>query len=79
MEKREAIKNVKGDPKHSYMKLPGFFHMLEETNQGSYIEIKTNIDSNFIYEFITICAYTNTFIKYMRPIIVIYGTLLKKK
>ncbi|KAL5549715.1 hypothetical protein UlMin_004946 [Ulmus minor] len=67
-----------GTPEQSYKLLPGYLHMLMDTNSGSVVNLEVSDRNKFQYLFIAFAASIHGF-SYCRPIISIDATHLKGK
>ncbi|XP_060959148.1 uncharacterized protein LOC115700082 [Cannabis sativa] len=74
--REHALNIVRGKAKESYQLLPSYFYMLQKTNPGSVVHIKTEENNNFLFCFIALNASLKAWEK-CRPIIVVDGTFLK--
>ncbi|KAL5557065.1 hypothetical protein UlMin_039301 [Ulmus minor] len=67
-----------GTPEQSYKLLPGYLHMLMDTNPGSVVNLEVSNGNRFQYLFIAFAASIHGF-SYCRPVISIDATHLKGK
>ncbi|KAL5549338.1 hypothetical protein UlMin_004569 [Ulmus minor] len=67
-----------GTPEQSYKLLPGYLHMLMDTNPGSVVNLEVSNGNRFQYLFIAFVASIHGF-SYCRPVINIDATHLKGK
>ncbi|KAL5581504.1 hypothetical protein UlMin_013946 [Ulmus minor] len=67
-----------GTPEQSYKLLPGYLHMLMDTNPGSVVNLEVSDGNKFQYLFIAFAASIHGF-SYCRPVISIDATHLKGK
>ncbi|KAL5578710.1 hypothetical protein UlMin_011152 [Ulmus minor] len=67
-----------GTPEQSYKLLPGYLHMLIDTNPGSVVNLEVSDGNKFQYLFIVFAASIHGF-SYCRPVINIDATHLKGK
>ncbi|KAL5556575.1 hypothetical protein UlMin_038811 [Ulmus minor] len=67
-----------GTPEQSYKLLPGYLHMLMDTNTGSVVNLEVSNGNRFQYLFIAFAASIHGF-SYCRPVISIDATHLKGK
>ncbi|XP_055960222.1 uncharacterized protein LOC130014995 [Mercurialis annua] len=74
--KVKALNQIRGTPRDSYSILPGYLHMLLQTNPGSVVDLHTTDENNFEYMFMALDASIKGW-KYCRPIVVVDGTFLK--
>ncbi|KAL5567471.1 hypothetical protein UlMin_024046 [Ulmus minor] len=65
-----------GTPEQSYKLLPGYLHMLMDTNPGSVVNLEVSDGNKFLYLFIPFAASIHGF-SYCRPVISIDATHLK--
>ncbi|KAL5568364.1 hypothetical protein UlMin_024939 [Ulmus minor] len=74
-----AYENLRlGTPEQSYNLLPGYLHMLMQTNPGSVVNLEVTDGNKFQYLFIAFAASIKGF-SYCRPVISIDATHLKGK
>ncbi|KAL5567354.1 hypothetical protein UlMin_030518 [Ulmus minor] len=74
-----AYENLRlGTPEQSYNLLPGYLHMLLQTNPGSVVNLEVTDGNKFQYLFIAFAASIQGF-SYCRPVISIDATHLKGK
>ncbi|KAL5549095.1 hypothetical protein UlMin_004326 [Ulmus minor] len=74
-----AYENLRlGTPEQSYNLLPGYLHMLMQTNPGSVVNLEVTDGNKFQYLFIAFAASIQGF-SYCRPVISIDATHLKGK
>ncbi|KAL5562493.1 hypothetical protein UlMin_032240 [Ulmus minor] len=74
-----AYNNLRlGTPEQSYKLLPGYLHMLMDTNPGSVVNLEVSDGNKFQYLFIAFVASIHGF-SYCRPVISIDATHLKGK
>ncbi|XP_050222389.1 uncharacterized protein LOC126672482 [Mercurialis annua] len=74
--KVKALNQIRGTPRDSYSNLPGYLHMLLQTNRGSVVDLHTTDENKFEYMFMALDA-SNKGWRYCRPIVVVDGTFLK--
>ncbi|XP_050233133.2 uncharacterized protein LOC126681630 [Mercurialis annua] len=74
--KVKALNQIRGSPRDSYSILPGYLHMLLQTNPGSVVDLHTTDENKFGYMFMALDASIKGW-RYCRPIIVVDGTFLK--
>ncbi|XP_050207838.2 uncharacterized protein LOC126657220 [Mercurialis annua] len=72
----KALNQIRGSPRDSYSILPGYLHMLLQTNPGSVVDLHTTDENKFEYMFMALDASIKGW-RYCRPIIVVDGTFLK--
>ena len=73
-----ALECIRGNPEESYTLLPSFLYMIQETNPGSIVDLKTTEDNTFLYAFMALKASIDGW-QHCIPIIVVDGTFLKSK
>ena len=73
-----ALECIRGNPEESYTLLPSFLYMIQETNPGSIVNLKTTEDNTFLYAFMALKASIDGW-QHCIPIIVVDGTFLKSK
>ncbi|KAL5576595.1 hypothetical protein UlMin_018294 [Ulmus minor] len=74
-----AYENLRlGTPEQSYRILPGYLHMLRETNPGTVVNLETGNENRFMYLFIAFDASIQGF-NYCRPVVSIDATHMKGK
>ncbi|KAL5576113.1 hypothetical protein UlMin_017812 [Ulmus minor] len=74
-----AYENLRlGTPEQSYSLLPGYLHMLRETNPGTVVNLEVGEQDRFKYLFIAFDASIKGF-QYCRPVVSIDATHMKGK
>ncbi|KAL5554014.1 hypothetical protein UlMin_041415 [Ulmus minor] len=74
-----AYENLRlGTPEQSYSLLPGYLHMLRETNPGTVVNLEVGEQDRFKYLFIAFDASIKGF-QYCRPVVSIDATHIKGK
>ena len=73
-----ALEHIRGKPDESFSFLPSFLYMVQQTNPGSMVELKTTDDGRFLYVYMALYASINGW-KHCMPVIVVDGTFLKLK
>ncbi|XP_060960901.1 uncharacterized protein LOC133031424 [Cannabis sativa] len=66
--------DIKGELKYSL--IPSFLHMVEKTNPGSFVDLKTTEDNSLLFVFMALDASIKGW-GACRPIVVVDGTFLK--
>ena len=74
----KALENVRGNPTEFYQELPNYLHMIQETNPGSFFDLRVNEDNTFLYLFVALDASIKRW-KNCRPIVIVDGAFLKCK
>ena len=76
--KETALEFIRGKPEESYSFLPSFLYMIEKTNRGSVVDLKTNNENRFLYVYMSLQASIHGWQPCI-PVIVVDGTFLKTK
>ncbi|XP_050211429.1 uncharacterized protein LOC126661618 [Mercurialis annua] len=71
-----ALELLRGKPENSFAQLPRYLHMIKQTNPGSFVNIKTDVDDTFLYAFMSLKA-SITGWSHCIPIMIVDGTFLK--
>ncbi|KAM6544098.1 hypothetical protein CsatB_008545 [Cannabis sativa] len=74
--KEHAVNDLRGNASDSYSLIPSFLHMVEKTNPGSFVDLKTAEDNNLLFVFMALDASIKRW-GACRPIVVVDGTFLK--
>ncbi|XP_060191517.1 uncharacterized protein LOC132621312 [Lycium barbarum] len=74
--REKAIKDFRGDPAHSYKKLPAYIYILDKTYPGSLVKMHKSPENEFMYLFVALKAFIKGF-ECCRPIVVVDGAHLK--
>ncbi|XP_059310929.1 uncharacterized protein LOC132062365 [Lycium ferocissimum] len=73
--RQKALAIIRGTPEEGYPLLPGYLHILEQTNSGSRTDLKLDEDNNFKYCFLAYGTAIEGF-SHMRKVISVDGTFL---
>ena len=76
--KETALEFIRGKPEESFSFLPSFLYMIEKTNRGSVVDLKTNNENRFLYVYMSLQASIHGW-QHCIPVIVVDGTFLKIK
>ncbi|XP_060972649.1 uncharacterized protein LOC115718113 [Cannabis sativa] len=74
--KEHAVNDLRGNASDSYSLIPSFLHMVEKTNPGSFVDLKTAEDNSLLFVFMALDASIKGW-GACRPIVVVDGTFLK--
>ncbi|XP_060969510.1 uncharacterized protein LOC133036789 [Cannabis sativa] len=74
--KEHAVNDLRGNASDSYNLIPSFLHMVEKTNPGSVVDLKTTEDNSLLFVFMALDASIKGW-GACRPIVVVDGTFLK--
>ncbi|XP_060965186.1 uncharacterized protein LOC133034169 [Cannabis sativa] len=74
--KEHAVNDLRGNASDSYSLILSFLHMVEKTNPGSFVDLKTTEDNNLLFVFMALDASIKGW-GACRPIVVVDGTFLK--
>ncbi|XP_060974519.1 uncharacterized protein LOC133039631 [Cannabis sativa] len=74
--KEHAVNDLRGNASDSYSLIPSFLHVVEKTNPGSFVDLKTTEDNNLLFVFMALDASIKGW-GACRPIVVVDGTFLK--
>ncbi|XP_030494883.2 uncharacterized protein LOC115710669 [Cannabis sativa] len=74
--KEHAVNDLRGNASASYSLIPSFLHMVEKTNLGSFVDLKTTEDNSLLFVFMALDASIKGW-GACRPIVVVDGTFLK--
>ncbi|XP_050232912.2 uncharacterized protein LOC126681415 [Mercurialis annua] len=71
-----ALELLRGKPEDSYGVLPRYLHMIMQTNPGSFVSYKTDVDDTFLYAFMSLKASISGW-NHCIPIMIVDATFLK--
>ncbi|XP_060965465.1 uncharacterized protein LOC133034401 [Cannabis sativa] len=74
--KEHVVNDLRGNASDSYSLIPSFLHMVEKTNPGSFVDLKTTEDNSLLFVFMALDASIKGW-GACRPIVVVDGTFLK--
>ena len=57
--KERALEYIRGKPEESFSFLPSFLYMVQQTNPGSMVDLKTTDDGKFLYVYMALHASIN--------------------
>ena len=58
--KERALEHIRGKPEESFSFLPSFLYMVQQTNPGSMVDLKTTDDGKFLYIYMALHASINS-------------------
>ncbi|KAH9688588.1 SWIM-type domain-containing protein [Citrus sinensis] len=73
-----GLEIVRGNPAESYNLLPKYSHILTTANESTVTHLEQDGDGNFLYYFVPLRSSIKGFMQYIRSVIVVDGTHLKR-
>lgn len=77
--RNHALDMIYGDTETSFQQMSSYLYMVQQTNPGSRVALKTDEEERFQYAFMALSASISGFLSSGRPVIVVDGTHLKGK